>query len=90
MNNLFIILISLTVVLVILYYIRERIENNIKRFESAVRRNVKFNKFFSNEGKPFLMSRKPGRNEICPYCESGIKYKYCCESKRRNRMFLKP
>lgn len=21
---------------------------------------------------------KPGRNMICPYCESGLKYKKCC------------
>ncbi|MDI1304657.1 MAG: hypothetical protein PSX42_07425 [bacterium] len=28
------------------------------------------------------MSNKPGNNDKCPYCDSGLKYKKCCKNKK--------
>ena len=46
--------------------------------------NEDFGRMWMKMHTPWVRrSRKVGRNEICPYCDSGLKYKYCeCYAKK--------
>lgn len=46
--------------------------------------NEDFGRMWMKMHTPWVRrSRKVGRNEICPYCDSGLKYKYCeCYTKK--------
>ena len=50
----------------------ERKEENITLIKESVNENNN-----NNKNTP-IISKKIGRNEICPLCDSGKKYKNCC------------
>ena len=53
----------------------ERKEENITLIKESVNENNN-----NNKNTP-IISKKIGRNEICPLCDSGKKYKNCCGNK---------
>ena len=49
-------------------------EEQIKEISS----NSEFKKAWSRLHTPWIREPKVGRNEICPFCNSGKKFKKCC------------
>lgn len=51
------------------------------------KQNDDFARNFMKLHTPITVEKLPGRNDICPYCDSGLKFKYCECSKKHTKQY---